>query len=427
MDFFQRLLRSREQGFSQIPGSFPESEEHGNITPPQHRTPLESVLRACLGVPLWLLYHLFSFLALAVSLLRPLNRVYGFYNRKNRTLSHEDALSVLIDALSLEYSSSSAGNADEQSALRDSFSFASVYGLENAVLSSYIQRGYAQLLKAASEQGKFAIIYLHNPLADDCGQYLSKILCTERFVNLAQKYETLLWFGDVTVSEGLQVANSLKVRQFPFLGLLAMKSGSKIELIERLEGELLAYSLDSLEAKLAKFYPRLIELRQQHQNTELRRLMREQQDSRFQESLRQDQERDRRQEAARQREAEERHEQGLKKQWLLWRRSVLADAPTSMQGACKVAIRTAANGRVVQKFDASLPVEEIYAYVELLSQGMLETQRDPHSSLQKPDYEYRYPFMLITPVPRVELDPQAIIRDVDVIYPSGNIVMESLE
>lgn len=295
------------------------------------------------------------------------------------------------------------------------------------MLSSYIQRGYAQLLKAASEQGKFAIIYLHNPLADDCGQYLSKILCTERFVNLAQKYETLLWFGDVTVSEGLQVANSLKVRQFPFLGLLAMKSGSKIELIERLEGELLTYSLDSLEAKLAKFYPRLIELRQQHQNTELRRLMREQQDSRFQESLRQDQERDRRQEAARQREAEERHEQGLKKQWLLWRRSVLADAPTSMQGACKVAIRTAANGRVVRKFDASLPVEEIYAYVELLSQGMLETQRDPHSSLQKPDYEYRYPFMLITPVPRVELDPQAIIRDVDVIYPSGNIVMESLE
>lgn len=427
MDFFQRILRPREQQVTQIPGAFPSNEDSQGSTRQERRKPLEMLFRYCLGIPLWILYYFLAGVILLLNMLRPLSRIYGFYDRKKRTLSHEDALSALVDGLSLEYTSAVVGNNSEDGLLRDSFSFASLYSLQDGSMSGTLQKGYAQLLKCASQQGKFAIVYLHNPLADKRAQYLSHILCTERFVDLARKYETLLWFGDVTMSEGLQVANSLKVKQFPFLGLLAMKGDNKIELIERLEGDLLDYNLNSLESKLAKAYPRLIELRQQHQNSELRRLMREQQDSRFQTSLAQDQARDRQREAIRQREENQRRQEELKKKWLLWRKSVLVDEPSNMDGACKVAIRTETNGRVVRKFDATLPVEEIYAFVELSRLGMLQSQESSLVELQEPNYEYRYPFKLITPVPRVELDPEAIIQDVDVIYPSGNVVMESLE
>ncbi|SCV04358.1 LANO_0G09714g1_1 [Lachancea nothofagi CBS 11611] len=425
MDYIQRLLHLRgAQEFQPIPGSFPEGQGEQPRTTNGERTQLQKIAKYCLGIPLLLLYYILAAIISLLHVLRPLKKLWAFYDRKNKSLNHEDALSALLDNLSMEHSSSLARNSPEESRLENSFSFASIYNTEGGTLTSFLQPSYAKLLHSISEQGKFGIVYLHDPLIDDCGQFLGP-LCTEKFVNMARKYQSLLWMGDITNSEALQVANSFKVRQLPYIGLLAPKSGHKIQLIDTVEGGRLEQALNSLESTMAKHYPNLIKLRQEQQNIELERLVREQQDARFQESLRQDQERDRRREAEEAMQMRQQREDELKQRWLLWRKSVLVDEPPKLEGACKVAIRIADQGRVIRKFNADLPIEEIYAFVELSRLGLLGSAGDSSSSYIRPhDYEYKYPFKLITPVPRVDLDPQTVIRNVDAIYPSGNIVME---
>ncbi|SCU89767.1 LAME_0E05380g1_1 [Lachancea meyersii CBS 8951] len=428
MDYIQRLLRpGGNPQFQPIPGSFPATEPEQSYTPDASitRTSLEKVAKTCLKVPLLLIYYALAALISLLSVLRPLNKLWSFYDRKKKkTLNHEDALSSLLENLSVEHSFLLTKNSIEETSLENSFSFASIYGTEDGTLTTHLLPSYAKLLQSTSAQGKFGIVYLHDSLLDNCGHCLGA-LCSEKFVNMARKYEVFIWMGDITTPEGLQVANGLKVRKLPFIGLLAPKPGYKIQVIDTLEGEHSSCSLDSFEANMAKFYPRLIELRQQRQNIELQRLIREQQDSRYQASLRQDQGNTRRREAE---EADQRRQQNevrQKQQWLSWRRKTLAQEPSSFETSCRVAIRIADVGRVVRNFDANLPIEEIYAFVELTRLGLLNDSPDANQTeSRKPDYEYKYPFQLRTPVPRVDLDPQSTIKDVDEIYPSGNIVME---
>ncbi|SCU82047.1 LADA_0C02674g1_1 [Lachancea dasiensis] len=427
MEYLQRLMRPGEnQGFRPIPGTFSENERPASGETPENtdRTSWKKVARLCLGAPLLAIYYLMVVVISLMNILRPLNKLWSFYDRKNRAVNHEDAFSALMDNLACEHSSSVTKMAPEEANLDHSFSFASIYKSEDGTLLSSLRPGYAKLLQSAWDQGKFGIVYLHDPLLDNCGQFLGP-LCSEKFVNLARQYQALIWMGDITNLEALQVANSLKVRKLPFLGLLAPKAGSKIQLIDSIEGEQLEFSLASLENSMAKYYPRLISLRQQQQNSELNRLMRQQQDARFHESLRQDQERDRIRAAELASEENQQREEALKQQWLLWRKSVLVDEPVRADNACRVAIRIIDQGRIVRHFDPNLPIEEIYAFVELTRMGLMnESRNDSPAFGRQPDYEYRYPFKLITPVPRCDLDPQVLIRDVDAIFPSGNIVME---
>lgn len=423
MDYIHRLLRPQQQPLTPLPGAFPENESNTEPAPAGRRKPLRGLLRIVLSVPLILLYYVLNTILFLLNTLRPFSRIYGFYDRRNKhTSNHADDLSALIESLGRDSTSSARGQ--EQGL--NQYNFMSLYDLEDGSLASQVvDDGYTALLKSASQQGKFAMIYLHDSMLDAPVEYVNNILCTDRFTAMVKKYQVLLWFGDVMTSEGLQVANALKVRQFPFLGLLAMKNESKIELVGRIEGRLFDYSLNSLENKLARYYPKLIQLRQQRQNVELQRLMRQQQDSRFQDSLRRDQERDQRRQAEQELQRQQQLEEELKKQWLLWRKSKLAPEPSSPSTLCRVAIRTLQNGRIVRNFNPDLPIEEIYAYVELLQLGLLNDETAPPPT--EPDYHYTYTFKLITPVPRVELDPEMIIKDQDAIFPSGNVVMELLD
>lgn len=442
MNLFQRLLHSQQQSFTPIPGSFPgEVEESANTRPAANelhnneRGPrikkwlsFNGLLRILLYSPLLVLYYVLNILLTLCNSLRPLHRTSRFYDKKRRRSSdHGDELATLIESLARNSGSVDTGNAqDDRTGSGVAYSFSSLYNLEDgSLLPQVVQGGYTCLLQACSEQGKFAMIYLHDALLDDPMEYVRTLLCSEQFTVLVKKYQVLLWFGDVTTSEGLQVANSLKVRQFPFLGLLSLKNESKLELVGRVEGKLYDYSLEAMESKMARHYPHLIALRQQRQNIELQRLMREQQDLRYQESLTRDQERERQRQEAQARHIQRNREAELKKQWLLWRKSRLSPEATG-EGVCRVAIRLENGGRIVRKFDAGLPIEEIYAYVELYQSGLLDGA-EVFTGSTEPSYDHRYPFRLTTPVPRVVLDQTKTISEETAIYPSGNIVMEALD
>ncbi|SCU90424.1 LAMI_0E02014g1_1 [Lachancea mirantina] len=442
MDLWNRIIRSQQQPYTPIPGTFPpqnNDSQNGDDVEASHRTLGQKIMRIVLLVPLTIAYYVLNLILFLLNWLRPLAKVQGFYDRKTKHMqNHVDELSRLLETLGRDYESShSTQEVAEGSPLQDSYSFDSLYGIEGGSLTSHVvQEGYMSLLDTVSQEAKFGIVYLHNPLIDDPIKYIRQILCTEKFVSLVKKYQILLWFGDITTKEGLQVANALKTRQSPFLGLISIKAGSKIEMIGRMQGAVIGNPLSAFEAVLAKQYGKLIELRQQRQNAQLQRLMREQQDARFAESLRRDQERDQQRSRDRmqeqERQTQQQRQEELRAAWLLWRKYQLRPEPGASDGAARLAIRMPDNIRVTRRFDAELPIEEIYAFVELYKQGLLGTDGSAPAAASaavndEPDYHYAYPFRLITPVPRVELQPSTLIKDASTVYPSGSIVVETLD
>ncbi|CDO95658.1 unnamed protein product [Kluyveromyces dobzhanskii CBS 2104] len=410
-NIFSRLSAQAQPAasFTPLPGSFPEDNNNDNEEQPEQNTVLNvgvpRILKICLYLPLIVLYYFLNILLTSVEIFRPVGKIFHFYTRKDNHFN-DDLGNQFINVIDLL---SSSADSNEQSG----YTFNMLYNVENGMLKKHmIKGGYTDVLRRCSSDGKFAIVYFFNPLLYDPFEYVRNILTSTEFVESVQKYNCIIWFCDVTTPQGLQTANSLKIRQFPFLGALEPQRSNKMKLIVRVEGRLFDYDFGSFESKLATNYTTLVAIRRQRQYQEMQRLLREQQDSRFQESLERDQQRDRSIE-----------EGELKQKWLIWRKSVLAPEPSA--GGCRVSIRLG-NERVIRRFDESLPIEEIYAFVALKRADLLsDNGNDDTSEQEKPNYEYQYDFQLYSPVPRAHLDPATLISEERAIFPSGTIVVES--
>ncbi|SMN18804.1 similar to Saccharomyces cerevisiae YDL091C UBX3 UBX (ubiquitin regulatory X) domain-containing protein that interacts with Cdc48p [Maudiozyma saulgeensis] len=432
-----------------VPGGFPDlaanqvnsqntnshdivQSDHHDVN--QYTMSFNKILYIFLQIPLTLLSLFLTFTVFIITVTNKFLKVTSFYGTVHKQTDHKSNIVELLNTLSME----SNGSATAEDLLR--YNFGSVYNSTNSVISGdSLQTSYSELLDACTKQYKFGFIYLHDKLKDNSMSYVNDILCTDQFVNMVKKHHGLMWFGDITKSEGLQAANNWKVRHFPFVGVIMVKRSNKIELIARAEGSLANYNPNKFERILKKNQETLIQLIQQRQNIEMQRLIREQQDSRFRESLRRDQERNRELEESRQREheeaeaherhlEEERRQEKLLQKWLICRLHRLHPEPTTGDNISKVAIKLANGERMVRKFDGNLPIEEIYAFVELSQRGMTPTQNNDISDTVPPyNYTHHYKFKLISPVPRVELQPEDVIKENTAIFPSGNILVEDLD
>lgn len=431
-----------------IPGGFPHPDsnnvgaQHNEANPSSN--PVTSalsesnfsgsnILHIFLQIPLFLLSW---FLTVTVFMVSGINRsikLTNFYDNSNRSTDHQSNFNELLNVLSTE-SKDTTNDGD-----MTSYNFGSIYNTDGSIISGdNLQTSYSDLLNSCRKQYKFGFIYLHDGLKDNSMSYVDNILCTDRFINMVKKHQALMWLGDVTKSEGLQAANNCKVRHFPFIGVVMIKQSNKIEMITRAEGSLSNYNPQKFENILKKNQHILIQLIQQQQNIEMQRLIREQQDSRFRNSLRRDQERDRERQAAReaeQREAQiraqneriERQQEEQRKQWLRHRLHLLRPEPTGNENTSRVAIKLNNNERIIRKFDGNVPIEEIYAFVELYQNGMIRQDRNTITDTIPPEnYVHHYNFKLISPVPRAELQPEGLIKDNSAIFPSGNIIQEDL-
>lgn len=376
--------------------------------------------------PLLILFCGLTILFEVIRLVKPLRKLTTFYDKKNHTVSHHDSIARLIENLEKDAQTLALGTNPEQST-NNNYSFGSLYNLETATLSKdVLQRSYTQLLDKCAEQVKFGMIYLHDPLMDNNMNYVTQILCSEEFIKLVKKYQIVLWFGDVTNTEGMQVSNSLKVRSFPFLGILTIKPDKKIELYGKYEGIINEFTPSNLESILKKEYPALLQMRQQKQTIEVERIIREQQDARFNESLRRDQERSRQQQEEQNRERHDEEQRILRKKWLLWRKRFLQIEAPAEHDHSKIAVRMPDGNRIVRKFDAALPIEEIYAFIELYNEDLLSSEEDYLQNDPPANYVHEYKFKLVVPVPRKELDQNKTISEETAIYPTGNIVIEDI-
>ena len=306
------------------------------------------------------------------------------------------------------------------------------YGNDESKLDFY-EGGYTSALYVAKRDARFLMIYLHSDEHDDTRGFVEDTLLNQRVLDFVKEHDFLIWGGNVLGSEAYQVANAVGATRYPFVCLLSLKTNSQetpegtttsaptLSVVCKVQGNISADKLvDKLSSQVERLEPTLISIRTERQQNELSRVIREQQDQAYQASLQRDRM------IAEQRRQEQQREQN-EQQWLRWRATqLLPEVPIEQKGQyARIAIKLTNGERISRRFPRDSPLEEIYAFVQCHSRGLIG--QDVSSSVSKPQgFTYIYPFKLITPMPRSELQSSTTIhiKDEPTVWPNGNLIME---
>ena len=305
----------------------------------------------------------------------------------------------------------------------------------------FFDGGYAQAYDLAKKELKFLLVVLLSPEHDDTSTFVRETLLSPETVNYLNDPQTgiLLWAGNVQDSEAYQVSNGLNCSKFPFVALVVhtpQDSSTTMSTVARITGPQSASALVSkLRTAISQHSQSLDRVRATRNEQQATRNLREEQNSAYERSLAQDRERTRQRkeaEAAQKRaeqetkakaEAEEKEAQKLE-QWKRWRaQSLPAEPGSDVKDATRISMRLSDGERIVRKFTADSKIEELYAFVEC--HAITKAENDAPAA--KPvDYDHKYNFRLVSPMPRVVYDIDAGGTVGSNIGPSGNLIVEPI-
>jgi FAS-associated factor 2 len=347
----------------------------------------------------------------------------------------------------LQSSSSSTTTTKRSSNPRDTAArfaraFEEEYGAANTEGLTFFPGGYAQALDTAKKELRFLLVILQSDEHDDTATFNQHTLCSPEVRTFLRAQNLLLWAGSVQESEAFQVAHALNCTKFPFAALIAHApnapagaSSQGMSVVSRIVGNVTPQQFTAkLQNAINTHNPVLDRIRAQRAAQEQDRAIRDQSQRAYEASLQRDRQRKEAEEAARRAEAErvaerERAEKAAMEkaekqaQWRRWRAGTLSPEPTEGQVA-RVSIRTTEGERIIRKFAKETPMEEVYAFVECLG---VEHEQDTAVAERPQGYEHVYAFRLVSVMPRKEFLPDATTTVGEELWPSGNLVVESLE
>jgi FAS-associated factor 2 len=378
----------------------------------------------------------------------PLGVIFGLLSRLFRTLSSFiPFLPSLLSRLQLTGPATPRRSlAPRDTAARFIREFEEEYGIARL---PWLDQGYAQSLDRAKRELKFLLVIILSPEHDDTSSYVRETLLAPDVVSFVgnQENNVLLWGGSVQDAEAYQVANAFRASKFPYAAVVAhapanassrrnfATSPSGMSIIAALAGPMPPTEfLTRIRTAITTHNAELQSIRAQRSEHEASRSIRAQQDSAYERSLALDRERtrqkkleeeQRRQEQELARKAEQEKALAAEKllQWRRWRASTLHAEPASDdKNAARISVRLPDGGRIVRRFDGSLPVEEIYAVVECH-----EHIAENCSSEEPYGFKHEYKFQLVSPMPRAvhSAKDHGFIRER--IGRSANLIVETLD
>ncbi|KAL8804876.1 MAG: hypothetical protein Q9182_002278 [Xanthomendoza sp. 2 TL-2023] len=303
--------------------------------------------------------------------------------------------------------------------------------------------GYAQAYDLAKKDLKFLFVVLLSPEHDDTSTFVRSTLLSPEvasYVNDPQN-KIILWAGNVQDSEAYQVSSALNCSKFPFSAIVAhspQDSSTSMSTIARISGPIPPSAfVRRLRSAISTHFATLEQARASRNEQQATRNLRAEQNSAYERSLAQDRERarQRREEAeARSRAAQEEKakakaaEQAIRnlEHWKKWRaQSILPEPSTSGEGVTRISIRMTSGERIVRKFRAEADMEELYAFVECydIASGEAVSAETP----KPPGYTHSYRFRLVSPMPRIEYDPDQGDSIGSRIGRSGNLLVEYID
>lgn len=312
-------------------------------------------------------------------------------------------------------------------------------------LPPFFQGSYTQALYMAHQRAKFLFVYLTHPQNENSISMFDKIITNQEFVRLFNdNKELIIWGGDLTNPEAYQLANSLNVTKFPFLGLLCLtrsttmspqgpiKTSPKISLILKLQGSV-SDSQDphdiinnKFKRRMNKYNDELKLIRNELREKFTSQVMLKQQDINYQNSLIQD----------RLKKKAKEYEK-LKKQYLAWIAPKFKAFQNSSPETARVAIKFPDGNRVILYFPAENSVEDIFTYVELhngeyFDKEIVNNISDDEAEERFKEFKLVYTFQLQSPLPPKRVLNEFLrdgvkVKDVDFIYPSGLLLFQENE
>ena len=392
---FARIPRPTSNGLQQAPRVVPKPES-------QLSQPAPFVLQL-LFLPFNLTYSIFTRVFGALGYLFPviprlLHRIFPLQsarpnNSDRRPLNPRDTASRFI---------------------RD---FEEDYNVEPNTIP-FFENGYAQAFDLAKRDLKYLLVILLSPEHDDTAPFVRDTLLSPQVKEFIQAHasDLVLWAGSVQDSEAYQVANALNVTKFPFTGLIVHTpsvSSTSMSLIARVAGPVPPSDfLVKMQDAIQKRDQELEGARRQRSEQQAARSLREEQNSAYERSLAQDRERARQRkeaEAAQQkaeREERERAEAKQRKaqnilQWRIWRLHSLPQEPApTVSDVVRISVRMPSGERVIRKFGADAPLEELYAFVECYDIMQDDELASGEEASEPSDYSHEYEFQLVSPMPR---------------------------
>lgn len=321
-----------------------------------------------------------------------------------------------------------------------------VRGLEDQLtgderLPPFFEGLCSQAFYMATKRAKVLFVYLTNDENEHALVLLHQVIVNTEFLRYFNDPEVIIWGGDLTNHEGYQLANSLGVTKFPFLGLLCLTRNTKmspagpvktsptISLVLKIQGGIppqtnaSALIQQKFGTALARYTPELALIRGELMEKYQHEVMMRQMKQRYEESLHRDQLKKLHKER---KQAEEK--------WLKYQ-ATHRFAQIDSDGA-QVAFKFADGHRQQVVIDGDRPVSDLYTYVELWNRGYLGPN-GPTVELELLDVEFdasfdhfsmNYKFCLALAVPpRENLSDKKEhpIREVQSIYPSGLLVVQS--
>eukprot|EP00930_Biecheleria_cincta_P093743 TRINITY_DN8427_c0_g1_i2.p1 TRINITY_DN8427_c0_g1~~TRINITY_DN8427_c0_g1_i2.p1 ORF type:complete len:468 (-),score=113.46 TRINITY_DN8427_c0_g1_i2:171-1574(-) len=256
------------------------------------------------------------------------------------------------------------------------------YGSQLA-LPQFYEGSFAAAISAARRDVKLLVVFLHSEHSQYAQRFLTEVLGND-LIRTQLEDNFIVWGGDIARMEAHQVAQSIRVRQFPSFSVLLPATVEEIRVIGAVQGRiefdavsaLLTACLQEIETHRSEI------LAQQFQRDEDRSL-REQQDLEYQQAL----EMDRQREA--QREQQEREEAVAKKlaedelrkeqeevakiesrrQSLQAKRQTAAAALPTPGPDCKasISLRLPTGQRVQRKFLPTAVLADVYAWADCVA------------------------------------------------------------
>ncbi|CAI5759490.1 unnamed protein product [Candida verbasci] len=309
-------------------------------------------------------------------------------------------------------------------------------------LPPFYQGSYTQALYMATQRGKFLFVFLNNYQNENSTNYHS-IITNKTFLDLFKEYSSdiLIWGGDLTNPESYQLANSLNVSKFPFLGLLCLtrqtqmtpegpkKTPSKISLIGKIQGSIKANNDEEIRSiienkfikKINKYSEELKLIKFELQNKYMSKIIQKQQEINYENSLMKDKIKKQKQEYEK-----------LYKEYLIYNIPKYEKYNQQSDDCAKIAIKLKNGNRITCYIPSNMKIIDIFIYLDLLNKGYFNnkltsnlTQREANEKFK--DLDLRFDFNLISPLPPkislIEIK-DTLIKDCNLIYPNGLLIVE---
>ncbi|ORX68863.1 UBX-domain-containing protein [Anaeromyces robustus] len=243
---------------------------------------------------------------------------------------------------------------------------------------------YKQALLDIKDNYQILVVIVNSPEHDDTPEFCRNVISSDVFIDYLKERNFVVWAGSVNEIEGYKVNNVFGVTTYPFIGLVAHQRKRPI-ISEKIEGlqpvEDIIQKIDQKYEQLSvQLQSELAEQREREQS----RIIRQEQESAYEESLRKDRERERKEKL--ERERKQREEELARQRQMEYERKVeekrkykqrLAESlpPEPNEDECETAqlsIRFPDGSRVIRSFRADDKLQIVYDFVESKDLGPLD-------------------------------------------------------